>query len=236
MTTGYSLSPRSPSLPTITTRDKAHQLRQEILIRASQLEHKPRPVARINDFPVSPDSRSATNIREDERKAALKQRRQEALHEQMADKQRRLEELAVQRKQEKAHFALQSQLLDLEEEQARAQHQAKITAYRQSLDLQLNLKKVSKHQESQASGKSVPSHLNQLAFELPELQNPQPFTYHRPKVVPTDPFTFHTPRREDWPKKVADYGKMSLQNSPFREPVINKHSGVTYRDTRDLLR
>lgn len=235
MATGHalSLSPRSPSLPTLTTRDKAHFLRQEILIRASQLDPRPSPFARLDDPRLSPDSRSAKNVKEEERKAALKQRRREALEAQIADKQRRLAELAVQRKREKAHFELQNQLLDIEEEQARAQQQAKVTAYRQSLDLQLNLKKATKHQEQSYS---VPSSLNQLAFELPELQQPLAFTYQRPKVVSTDPITFHTPRREDWPKKVAEYGKMSLQTSPYREPVINKHSGVTYRDTRDLLR
>lgn len=233
MATGNALSPRSPSLPTLTTRDKPHFLRKEIFVRASQLDPRSRPFARLDDQPLSPDSRSAKNVKEEERKAALRQRRQEALGAQIADKQRRLEELAVQTKREKAYFELQSQLLDIEEERARAQQQAKMTAYRQSLDLQLNLKRATKHQEQT---NSVPSRLNQLAFELPELQHPLPFTYQRPKVVLTDPITFHTPRREDWPKKVAAYGKMSLQASPFREPVITKHSGVTYRDTRDLLR
>ena len=245
--TDHSLSPRyfrpSPSaqfLPfeSALNLDKAERIRQEIHAKAYQISRNSKVASPDLEVKASHffDSRAATKMKEQERKAALQVRNHGALQVQLAEKQRKLATLEEERQREKANLALHSQFLDMEENRQKAIQQAKIAAYRQSLDLQLSLKKVALNRDNSSEGNSnLPSNLNLLAFELPELKNPPPFTYQRPKVVPTDPITFHTPRRVDWPKKVADYGKMSLVSSPFSEPVINKHSGVAYRDTRDLL-
>lgn len=233
----------SPPSFTYSTRssDEIQKLREDIAKAAAALERKKKVVSTTSNYTSNEaDYRASLQAAEDQRRQEMVARNYEAIRVQIGERERQKAVQAQMRQSERIQLEAHQRAVEEDWERQQLHRRQQASSYKEALDLQRQVRKVAQQEDNE--DKQLPGNLNLLAFELPEFQSPV-YTIKRPKQVATDPLTFHSPQMtrsssNAYTKKnsgdLATYGRLTLL-SPLREPVNNKHAGLSYHDTRRLI-